>query len=166
MFCAVLRLRTNDYDQYYAIATSTIFFYDFLLTLADEVCHVFNSIFAAFIDPPVKDQIRLAREEIMGYVGKIACRAAPVDNPVVFGIFLAVRSAPWQTSSFLKGWHRTGTCRSDTNSGCCMVSGIATRPCHMKSCFSNLGTASFGASPRQTRVSYVFDCKIRLGTCY
>ena len=45
-----------------------------------------------------------------------------------------------------------------------MVSGIATRPCHMKSCFSNLGTASFGASPRQTRVSYVFDCKIRLGT--
>jgi len=99
----------------------------------------------------------------MGYVGRIACRTAPVDNLIVFAIFLAVRSAPWQTSSFLKGWHRTGTCQSDTNSGCCIVSAIATRPYHTKSSFSNLGTASFGASPRQLRVSYVFDCEIRLG---
>jgi len=43
------------------------------------------------------------------------------------------------------------------------VSAIATRPCHTKSSFSDLGTASFGASPRQLRVSYVFDCEIRLG---
>jgi len=30
----------SGYDQYYSIATTTIFFYDFLLTLADEVSHV------------------------------------------------------------------------------------------------------------------------------
>ena len=53
-----------------------------------------DSIFAAFIDPLVKDQIRLAREEIMGYVGRITCRVALVDNLIVFGIFLAVRSTP------------------------------------------------------------------------
>jgi len=50
--------------------------------------------FATFIVPPVKDQIRLARKEIMGYVGRIAYRTASVDNLIVFGIFLAVRSAP------------------------------------------------------------------------
>ena len=33
----------------------------------------------------------------------------------------------------------------------------------MESRFSNLDTASLGASPRQLRVSYVFDCEIRLG---
>ena len=123
-----------------------------------------DSIFAAFIDPPVKDQIRLAREEIMGYVGRIACRLALVDNLIVFGIFLAVRSAPWQTSSFLKGWHRTGTCRSDTNSGCCIVSGIVIRPCNTKLCVTNLGTASFGTTLHQLRVSYVLYCEVRLGT--
>ena len=30
----------SDYDQYYKIATTTIFFYDYFLTLADEVSHV------------------------------------------------------------------------------------------------------------------------------
>ena len=43
------------------------------------------------------------------------------------------------------------------------MSGIATRPCHTKSSFSNLGTASLGASSRQLRVSYVFNCELRLG---
>ena len=45
-----------------------------------------------FIVPPAKDQIRLAGEEIMGYVGRIAFRTAPVDDLIVFVIFLAVRS--------------------------------------------------------------------------
>ena len=50
--------------------------------------------FATFILPLVKDQIRLAREEIMGYVQRIARRTPFVDDLVVFGIFLAVCSPP------------------------------------------------------------------------
>ena len=42
----------------------------------------------------MKDQLRLAREEIMGYVGRIARRTALVDDPIVFMIFLVVRSVP------------------------------------------------------------------------
>ena len=38
--CFFFRLRTNDYYQYYSIAATTIFFYDFFLTLPDEVSHV------------------------------------------------------------------------------------------------------------------------------
>jgi hypothetical protein len=49
------------------------------------------------IFPPVVDQIRLAREEIMGYAGRITCRAAFVDYVIVFAIFLAVRPIPQQT---------------------------------------------------------------------
>ena len=35
----------SDFHQYYTIATTTIFFYDFLLTLADEVSHVVSMPF-------------------------------------------------------------------------------------------------------------------------
>jgi len=49
---------------------------------------------AKFISPPVKDQIRLEGEEIMGYVGSITSLTAFIDDPIVFGIFLAVCSAP------------------------------------------------------------------------
>ena len=59
--------------------------------------------FATFIDSLVKDQIRLAREEIMGYTGRITCCTAFIDNVIVFAIFLAVRSPLQQRSSFLKG---------------------------------------------------------------
>ena len=51
-------------------------------------------LFAGFIDPPLKDQIRLAREEIMGCARRIACRAAFIDDVIVFWIFLAVRLTP------------------------------------------------------------------------
>jgi len=91
-FAPFLRLRTRDCDQYYTIATSTVFFYDFFLTLGDEVSHVFSFIFRYIYCPSREDQIRLARKEIMGYVGRIVCRTASVDNLIVFGIFLAVRS--------------------------------------------------------------------------
>ena len=93
----------RDCYQYYTIATTTIFFYDFLLTLEDEVNHVINVSLARFIDPPAKGQIRLAREEIMGYVGRITCPTIFVDNVIVFTIFLAVCSSPQQSSSSLKG---------------------------------------------------------------
>jgi len=79
-------------DQYYSIAATTIFFYDFLLTLADEVSRVTGVPFAKFIAPPVKGRIRLAREEIMGYVERVAHRMAFINDLVVFAIFLAVRS--------------------------------------------------------------------------
>lgn len=32
-----VRLEVRNYDQYYSLATSVVFFYDFLLTLGDEV---------------------------------------------------------------------------------------------------------------------------------
>ena len=38
-FSSILRLITSDCDQYYAIATTAILFYDYFLTLADEVSH-------------------------------------------------------------------------------------------------------------------------------
>jgi hypothetical protein len=56
---------------------------------------------ATFIVPPAKDKICLAREEIMGYGGRITCRAPFIDDLIVFAIFLAVRSPPQQTYSFL-----------------------------------------------------------------
>ena len=49
---------------------------------------------ARFIVPPIKDQIRLAREENMGCAGRITCRMAPIDDAIVFVIFLAVCSPP------------------------------------------------------------------------
>ena len=48
-------------------------------------------LFARFI-VSAKDQICLAREEIMGYVGRIARRVAFIDDVIVFAIFLVVRS--------------------------------------------------------------------------
>jgi len=65
--------------------------------------------FATLIDPPVKDRIRLEREEVMGYVERITCRTAPVDDPIVFAIFLAVCSPPQQSAAFLNILCRTGT---------------------------------------------------------
>ena len=68
-------------DQYYSIAATTIFFYDFLLTLSDEVSRVIGVLFAKFIAPPMKGRIRVAGEEIMGYVGgSVARRTAFVDD--------------------------------------------------------------------------------------
>jgi len=60
-------------------------------------------LFATLIAPPLKGQVRLAGEEIMGYVGRIARRTAFADDLIVFPIFLAVRSAPQQNSPFFKG---------------------------------------------------------------
>ena len=41
----ILLLGTTDCHQYYIVATTTIFFYDFLLTLPDEVSHVVSTPF-------------------------------------------------------------------------------------------------------------------------
>ena len=51
----------------------------------------------------MEDQIRLAGEEIMGYVARITYRTAFLDDVIVFAIFLAVRSLVQQRSSVLKG---------------------------------------------------------------
>jgi len=51
---------------------------------------VFPSTFARFIASPVQDQIRLAWEEIMGYVGSITCCTAYINDMLVFAIFLTV----------------------------------------------------------------------------
>ena len=95
--------RATYRDQYYTLATSAVFFYDFLLTLGDEVSYVVSVSFAVFIVPTVKGQIRLAGEEIMGCVGRTACRMASVDDLIVFAIFLAVSSPLHQSSFVLEG---------------------------------------------------------------
>jgi len=59
--------------------------------------------FARLILLPVEDQIRLAREEIMGYAGRTAWCTAFVDDLIVFAIFLVVFSPPQQSSPFLNG---------------------------------------------------------------
>jgi len=48
------------------------------------------SPFATLIGPPAEDQIWLAGEEVMGYVGRIACYTTLIDDLIVFAIFLAV----------------------------------------------------------------------------
>ena len=90
-------------DQYYSLAATAICFYDFFLTLADEVS-CFASLSPRYVyDPLAKDQIRLAWEKIMGCAGRITCRMAFIDVLAVFGIFIVVRSPPQQSSSSLKG---------------------------------------------------------------
>jgi len=62
-FAPFLRLtRTSDRDQYYTIATSTIFFYDFLLTLGDEVSRVFSFSFR-YIYCPSRERSNTVGEE-------------------------------------------------------------------------------------------------------
>ena len=48
------------------MAAATVFFYDYFLTLADEVSMSSVFLFAMFMVSPMEDQLRLAREEIMG----------------------------------------------------------------------------------------------------
>ena len=55
-----------------------------------------------FIVPPMGDRIRLARDEIVGYAGRITSMAS-IDDVIVFAIFFAVRSLLQQSSPFLKG---------------------------------------------------------------
>jgi hypothetical protein len=61
------------------------------------------SPFAKFITPPVIDRICLAREEVMGYAGRISRLEAFIDDVIVFGVFLMVRSPLQQSSSFSEG---------------------------------------------------------------
>ena len=49
-------------------------------------------LFAKLIGPPVKGQIHLVGEEIMGCAARITCRTVFVDDATVFAIFLMVRS--------------------------------------------------------------------------
>jgi hypothetical protein len=51
---------TRDRDKYYSIAVVTILFYDFLLTLPDEVSYVTDVSLARLIVPLVTDPICLA----------------------------------------------------------------------------------------------------------
>ena len=114
------------------------------------------SLFTWFIVPPVKDQIRLAREENMEYVGRIASRTPFVDDVIVFVIFLAVCSPPQQSPSFLNGWYRTGTCRWDISSGRCIVSRIEIYPRHTVLTCSNPRTVDYSPKVSQ-RVSDIVN---------
>lgn len=83
-------LRVTNYHQYYTFGTTAIFFYDYLLTLGDEVSHYHQHFFPLGLIV-VKGQVRLVWEEIMGYAdGRPALRGF-ADNGVVFVLFLVVR---------------------------------------------------------------------------
>ena len=98
------------------LATATVLFYDYLLTLADEVSQTVSVPL-----PPAyyhcEDQIRLAWEEDMGYAESIICCVPRVVNDeIVFGLFLAVRLLQ-QSPSILNERCRTGISQWDTSSG-------------------------------------------------
>ena len=118
---------------------------------------------AKLIGPPAEDQIRLAGEEIMGYIEIIAGRTALVDDLTAFGIFPAVCSAPQQTSPSPNRFHRTDTSRSYIRSGPCIVSEVTIHPCHARLSFSDPGIATFSTTLNQ-RVSDVLDWDIWLDT--
>ena len=81
---------------------------------------------AIFTAPLMKDHIRLVRDEVMGYAGRIACCMASIDDMTVFAVFFVVRSSLQQRPFSLKGYYRTGTFRWDMKSGFWVVSGIPT----------------------------------------
>ena len=99
------------YDQYYAIAVAAVLFYDFFLTLADEVSISLPFPFTKLTIPPVTDRVRLEREEIMGSVRRIICRTALVDDLIVFAVFVAVCPPPQQSTAFLNRLRRTDISR-------------------------------------------------------
>ena len=85
------RTSTPDYrtfSQYYALATGTILFYDYFLTLADEVRlqsssrHCLNSLMRPLVADH-EDQIRLVREENLEYVS-VWDRSCFSLNPLQF----------------------------------------------------------------------------------
>jgi hypothetical protein len=57
-------------SQYYALATAVILFYDYLLTLPDEVGQVYSARTLRSLLRPhfIKDQIYLVWQEIVGCV--------------------------------------------------------------------------------------------------
>ena len=84
------------FGQYYSTVVTTILFYDFFLTLADEVSHVVGVSFRYTYHTSCERSNMLGRGGNRGvcYVRGTVCRTALVDDLIVFAIFLAVRSPP------------------------------------------------------------------------
>ena len=61
-----VRIGVMNCDQCYSVGTTTLFFYDYLLTLKDEVTRVTDILSSARLTS-VKGQIRLVWGEILGY---------------------------------------------------------------------------------------------------
>lgn len=79
--------------QYYGVATTTILFYDYLLTLADEVGrdHTFG-ISRRFSNETtfVEDRIFLVQKEIVECVRELEYDLPPADLCAAFWLFIAV----------------------------------------------------------------------------
>ena len=138
------------------MAAATVFFYDYFLTLADEVSHVI-SISLRRVYSPSHERLNTPGAGRNHWVcGRVNRRTAFVDDEVVFVIFIAVCSPPQRDSSFLNGSYRTGTFRWDINYGSCTVSGIPIHAYRSRSRFTNPGSASYSTTFHQ-QVSDVAD---------
>ena len=98
----------NVFSKYYALATCTILFYDYLLMLSDEVRLFFSlGIWRSLLRPHfVEDRIRLVRKENVECVRRLkrAMSAADLLNSIL-------------------AFHYRGFCLFDLKSGSSLTSG-------------------------------------------
>jgi hypothetical protein len=94
--CPESRRTGQAYDdllpKYYALANVVLFFYDYLLTLADEACldYSTSTLRSLLIPRFVEDLIRLVREEIVEYAQHFRWDPPSADLWIVFWLFIFV----------------------------------------------------------------------------
>ena len=110
-------------------------------------------LFARLINPPVKGQIRLAGEKIMGYVARIACMAF-VDDMIVFVIFLAVCFISAVELSLSEGTAQNRYLPVGYQLWWLYGEWDSNPPCHTRSRFTDPDTVSYNTTFHQ-RVSVV-----------
>ena len=99
--------------QYYWCAMSTVFFYDYILTLPDEVCqHLPVIISWSFYPRSPIDQIHVVRTEIIWCARYLKQKQLSTDFRIVFWLFVLVACfSPRGLFCFLTESHRIGTSR-------------------------------------------------------
>ena len=100
--------------QYYAVATGTILFYDYLLTLNDEVRRDSSSESCDRLLKPrfVADQVHMVRQEIVECVYHLKRTMYSADFLAAFWLFVAVSwFIRFEIASPSEGAYRIGTFR-------------------------------------------------------
>jgi hypothetical protein len=104
----------NDsmFSQYYALATGTILFYDYLLTLADEVCGFYRKSFSSFIETALFiDQIHVVWKEDVECARHLKWMMSSADTS---GSILALRCCGSRLFVLKSFPHLTEGCRIGT----------------------------------------------------